>query len=961
MKKTNRMKLGALVLFMCICATIMMAGCSSETMGHWFSGGNIVINEVVTSNSASLLDDVYGSPDWIELYNKGTTDVNLENYALSNDLNSPAKYLFPNVTLKAGEYMVVYAAKQIEGAPEDKLCTGFKLSSKGTMLILTAAGGDTLQKLEIPALISDVSYGRDSKGQYKQISNPTPGVANAENYLENAQISEMPENAPLQITEILAKNTYSIIDSEGDRSGWVEVTNVSSQPVQLENYRLTDEQDNYGKWAFPQKTLEPGQQALVFCSGKGKVLENGEMHASFRISSGDASICLTDLTKMQQQVVQLPGAHKANISYGLKDGKWQFFAQPTPGASNTTKGFDTLAAVPKVDLTGLYINEVCSVQPPKSGQRDWVEIANGSGQTVDLTGYYLSDDVDNLKKYKIKGKVVGPGGYVVIEASSKAHKQSGGVATFGISGSGETLFLSSPQGGVLDSFETGVLRRGISSGRIQGDDSGQRAFFSTQTPGAPNAQPAGYSYTAKPTFSVGGGIQEGPIQVSISCADETAKIHYTTDGTRATSASPEYTGPIKISQNQVLSAVAVAPNKLTSEVMTATYLFNVEHTVPIVSVSMSPEDFTAMYGNTLTSVNIEKQCFVEYYEPEGVLGVSFPAGVRITGWSNRTASQKSLMFKLRGAYGLKEVTYPFFENSGITTYRALTVRNGGQDKALARIRDAFCSRVAAQGMNLDASNNKWVVVYINGRYWGLYDLREDLNASTLAAKHGVEEDTVNYYRRYTMLHGDENEIVRVAEYIKTHDMSDPKVYEQVCKWVDVEAFADYLVARNYFKDTDMFNQKSWATSDYKVKFRPIYFDMDYALSSGTETSTSMIGPYITGSMTTGHGTVVPLDYTAGLLKNSQFRQLLLDRFVYHINNTFQPDKLVALVDEMAAGMEPEMSKQIARFGQPSSVSAWKQEIESFKRQLRERPKYAKQLVKNYFGLSDEKMKELFPN
>ena len=77
MKKTNRMKLGALVLFMCICATIMMAGCSSETMGHWFSGGNIVINEVVTSNSASLLDDVYGSPDWIELYNKCTTDVNL--------------------------------------------------------------------------------------------------------------------------------------------------------------------------------------------------------------------------------------------------------------------------------------------------------------------------------------------------------------------------------------------------------------------------------------------------------------------------------------------------------------------------------------------------------------------------------------------------------------------------------------------------------------------------------------------------------------------------------------------------------------------------------------------------------------------------------------------------------------------------------------------------------------------
>lgn len=940
-------------------ACLFVAGCSEETMGQWFTGSNIVINEVVTSNTASLLDDVYGSPDWIELYNKGNTDVNLENFALSNDIDAPAKYLLPDVTLKAGAYLVIYAAKPIDGAPADKLCTGFKLSAKGDTLILTAAGGDTLQKLEIPPLISDVSFGRDSGGDFQQISNPTPGAANAENYLEDATITEMGQDAPLQITEILTDNTYSIIDGEGDRSSWVEVTNVSGAPVALANYRLSDDRTNYAKWAFPERTLEAGQQALVFCSGKGKVLDSGEMHANFKIGSADTTLCLTDLTKMEQQAVALPAGRKKNISYGIKDGKWQYFAQPTPGAPNQTQGFDTLAAVPMVDLTGLYINEVGAVQGARSTEKDWIELANGGAQAIDLTGYYLSDDADDLQKYAIQGKSVGPGGYVVIQASSKASEQTPGVATFGIAASGETLYLSSPQGSVLDAFDSGVLRLGVSSGRVQGDDTGRRAFFSIQTPGAANAQPAGHSYAARPVFSQGGGVKSGPVEVSITCADEAAEIHYTTDGSQASASSPTYTGPIRLSENSVLSAVAVAPDAMASDAMTATYLFDVKHTVPIVCLSMAPGDFSTMYGNTLTWVNVEKKGYIEYYEPNGALGTSFPAGVRVTGWSNRTASQKSMTFKLRGAYGLSEVTYPFFGDYDITTFSALTVRNGGQDKAKARLRDAFCSRVALN-MNLDSSNNRWAVVYVNGAYWGLYDLREDITASTLAAKHGIDEDTVNYYRRYSVLHGDKDEITRVANYIKSHNMADPAVYQQVCQWVDVEAFADYLVARNYFKDTDIFNQKSWASSDYGVKFRPIYFDMDYALSPGTETGTGLIGAYFGGAATTGNGTSVPLDYTAGLIKNPQFKQLLLERFVYHINNTFQPENLLPLVDEMAAEMEPELGKQIAKFGQPSSVSAWKSEVEAFKQQLRVRPIYAKQMVKSYFNLSDEKMKELFP-
>ena len=120
--------------------------------------------------------------------------------------------------------------------------------------------------------------------------------------------------------------------------------------------------------------------------------------------------------------------------------------------------------------------------------------------------------------------------------------------------------------------------------------------------------------------------------------------------------------------------------------------------------------------------------------------------------------------KLRAGYGRQEVTYPFFGEYEIKSFQNLVLRNSGQDRDGARVRDAVCMRMV-EGLNIDNCATRPVVAYINGKYWGIYDLNEDQNADFLAAHYGVNPDEVdNIIRRNTgALEGSSADIKRVRD------------------------------------------------------------------------------------------------------------------------------------------------------------------------------------------------------
>lgn len=141
---------------------------------------NIVINEILTSNTASITDEDGSHEDWIELYNNGAAPVNLLGYGLTDDPLLLFKWTFPNVTLNPGQYLLVWASDKNRTVVGSPLHTNFKISAGGETLVVTNASGINVDTVPPVSLQSDISYGRfpNGTGSFVYFGSPTPNAAN---------------------------------------------------------------------------------------------------------------------------------------------------------------------------------------------------------------------------------------------------------------------------------------------------------------------------------------------------------------------------------------------------------------------------------------------------------------------------------------------------------------------------------------------------------------------------------------------------------------------------------------------------------------------------------------------------------------------------------------------------------------------------------------------------------------
>lgn len=137
----------------------------------------VVINEICSSNKKSLKDGEGDSPDWIELYNSGSKPVSLKGCSLSDDKNDLKKWTFPDISIGAGKYLIVFASDK--DLKKDELHTNFKLSGGNDTLFLSDAQGSVVEEIPLPETTQDETYGRlpNGSGDFKVLS-ATPGKGN---------------------------------------------------------------------------------------------------------------------------------------------------------------------------------------------------------------------------------------------------------------------------------------------------------------------------------------------------------------------------------------------------------------------------------------------------------------------------------------------------------------------------------------------------------------------------------------------------------------------------------------------------------------------------------------------------------------------------------------------------------------------------------------------------------------
>ena len=900
---------------------------------------------------------VRGDHGFAEIFNNSDKSVDLGNFWLSDNPNKSDKWQFPDEDLEPGAYAVVLFSDSIAPAEAQGYLlfrATFKLNSEENGVYLFSRGGKLADKLVfgagMPSALAAVRVGDGSA----YTAFPTMGARNSDSVFSDLTVRPMDASSPVYINEVLASNKYDITDEDGDRSDWVELYNASAESVRLLGYYLSDDPSNPDKWALPDVTLESGGYLIVFLSGKDRT--EAELHTSFKLSSTDEGLFLTCFDGMTQDSVVVPEELAPNISIGRgEDGSILYFPRPTPGAPNTTVGFTEYIGVGGFNPSSVYISEVCAVTPARSHEMDWVELYNGGSSSVTLTGWHLSDSRSDLDKYELSSVSIPAGGYAAVNCSDKLRDAWAKPAPFAISPAGETLYLSDANGVVVDVFESGALRTGVTSGRENGTENGERVFFSKPTKGARNADTCLLSYAAAPAFSETGLYHDSPFTVTLSTRSENGVIHYTLDGSAPTASSTVYAGPISVTGNTVIRALTVVDGLVPSETVTVTYLFEKQHTIPVVTLAMAPADFSEVYAVSKPFVPVvERECMMQYFETDGSLGVEAPAGVRVSGASTRAYAQKSLGIYFRAGYGRSSVTYPFFGADYFTNFGALVLRNAGQDWIGPRIRDSFTS-TSVLGMNIDASAASFVAVYINGKYWGLYDLKENMNEEYLATHYGVDPETANIIKRNTMeLEGTNTDFLRVRGYVVQNDTVIPLTderYAQFTQWVDAESIMDYLIARQYFPDADMFNQKYWRTTDYKVRWRAVFFDSDFALASPTG---DVLHCYFNvKGVPSANGSLSQMDLYCGLLSNAQWRHDFIVRFIYCTKYYLTTERLLGIYDSMVSTMSPEIGRQIARWGQPKSVSHWQSEIQKLRSYIIDRPGYAKQNLLYVMGISSD--------
>ena len=952
-----------------LATAVLMTGCSQKTQKSRAVIDQVRINEVMSANSYYLPLPDKTCCDWVEFYNSSEETLNLKGCFLSDNGKMPRKWEVPtDFEIAPGDYGIIYLSGLNTTDEYGNIHANFKLSSKGETLIFSNAAGDVIQQLSIPeSSISNISYGYDNDGEnYMWFAEPSPGRENSGAVSDTPETLELPDSG-IVINEYMTKNTYVIYDSNNCYSDWVELYNTSDSDVNLYGYSLSDAEDG-GRWFFPEDAVIRAKgYLLVFCSGRASSSAN-EYHTDFGLSAGE-TLSLYSIAGQQVDAVKLADLNP-NVSCGRdpESGEFRLFASPTPGWANTTYSFELTAAVSAAPYSPVFVSEALCVSD-KDGdfKNDFVEIHNTSAQAVSLAGYGLSKSAEGAA-FIFPDVSIAAGGYAVVYCSGKNVSKQGKTmqAAFKLNQGGEDIFFFNDGGHIIDIFTSGKQTNGHSSGRVDARKN-EVVVFETPTPGKSNSGVKTYAgYAPAPALSSGGGYVSAGFQFTIS-AEEDCTVYYTTDGKMPTSSSQKYKGPITVTESTVVCAVAYRKGCLPSQMTTATFLVEKEHSIPVVSVISDPDGLFSkgkgimanvkgglVPGNYNYTSNEEREMTFEYYL-DGKRAVSFNAMTRMFGETSRKEQQKSLAVLLSEKCGANEVCFPFYGDHSVSVFSSFVLRPSGQDWKRAHMRDELCSRLIRGTMACDYMEAQPVALYINGDYWGLYYLREKLNEDYLVHKYNMTKGQIDIvkWERKTQA-GSRDDYLALCDYCETHDLTVKKNYEYVCSQIDVDSLMDWWIFETYVANNDTGNIRCYRDQN-DGKWHWMLFDLDYAFSL-VNYKNNYIKRYMLGSY---HGLAkCNNSIPRNLLKNSDFREKFILRYFHHVKTTFAPDRVIGIMDQLSDEICDEMPRQAERWKQPT-VSYWNYNKKTIKQIINKKPEMAKEQIKEAFRLSDKKVNQYY--
>ncbi len=838
----------------------------------------LVISELMAKNISGIAAKDGGRYDWIEITNTSDTRIDLKGRRISDDPSQLSGYVLPSVELGPGECAVLFASK-LSKNEDGEIHTDFALSNDGETLFLTSPEGRLESAVEYPALKDNYSYMlKDGEYVISAFSSPgSPDTEPSENAFEG-----------LKISELMPANREGYIDIGGSFADWIELSNDSSEDISLSGCWLSaDPSDPFG-WQIPDVTIETGE-CLVICAYGDDAEEADGLRADFKLPSDSGSVSLVSPAGLVIDSAAYTSSQPGR-SLVRKQGGFESTAHPTPGFPNGSDGFiayqQSLAVSSPLQISEAMTANDSVLRQAFGRYFDWVEIKNAGETPLRLSDYYLSDDYDSKTMWRMPDITLAPGSYKVFMCSGD-EKLSGKYAhtNFSLNSETETLFIFDNDGKACDRILLCDIPANVSAGRMDG----QNGFFLFLRPTPNNKNTGGVRAVSAAPYSTAAAGEYNAASLTIPLFSD-GDIYYTTDGSAPDQASKKYTNPITITKSTVIRAVSYSAGSLKSNVTTLSFFLNEGNTLPIMSLSADPSDLwsakNGIYQAEKAFRNWEKDAHLEFFDPNGK-GFSIDCGLSLFGGGTRVVSaKKSFQVRFRSVYGEKSLVYDMFEGSDVNEFKSLVLR-AGQDTKHTIIRDEiFPSFALEESPTLLAQNFRYCLLFINGKFFGIYCLKERLGDDYYASHFNVPIESVEVVKGPVKR---DTGIYALMSFASTHDMKDEENYAYIESKIDLDSLIDWYIFEACSGNNDITgNVRYIRSSEGDGKWRFALFDTEFALRWPINDFEWVYG---SGKQ---HAKLL-----RGLIKNPEFKDRFLSRFGYLLNNVFTEEKLQARIDKLS--------------------------------------------------------------
>lgn len=384
----------------------------------------------------------------------------------------------------------------------------------------------------------------------------------------------------------------------------------------------------------------------------------------------------------------------------------------------------------------------------------------------------------------------------------------------------------------------------------------------------------------------------------------------------------------------IIRAMAVDAEGNKSKVVTKVYfvdkdLQTIYKNASVISVVTDPDNLLSAdtgiyrYGNWDNSgASWERLAEVTYFEEDGTIPFETTMGLRIHGNYTRRWGQKSLRLYFREELGMKNLKgYQLIPDAvnadGTPTkkYKRFILRNGGNEYAYSKMQDVFIQKMVSDRA-FTTQSARPCVLFLNGEYWGLYNLTERYSDNYLEEEFGVDKENVVVIKCKELDEGREEDFALYEELaaMAELDMSVPGNYEKFKEMVDIQSFMDYYATGIYIGNDDWphNNTQLWRTrvndgTKYgNTKWRYMLYDTEYSMN--------LWGCDSEGTVNRIAIAMSEDELFGALCKNREFCQAFADTLMDICRNNFNVTKATAELDKMAAIYRPLMEQYKARFG-----------------------------------------------